>query len=409
MALTYREIMAADLTPLSDTAADWRRMSKRFGELRRNYDSQVYGAVAGSQWSGLGRISYERVAKVSSAEFDHAKTQAQGIAQLMTDAYEDLMARQKALRKQTAAAEEALMKVDGDGRVSLDSAALSDSQALALRNDPGYASAVSARVTEWQEAIDKAVESVNEADRAIKAALVKAVAPPGTRVAGADGFNADKVEYIPPHSKKDLDRIMREYQVSPDPDGMVQFPRDWLMRKLVGGQEVTATEVEMLEDAGSWTRGREIAEIRETAHKEADARFYSADKNDDHNDAFRHAYGNALMASKYGEDWTTDFATAHERLPGNFQEREAMDLHNNEVGRRIAVENPDASPEELADLVEQAVRDGEMVVVREGGGGLSFSDVGHGETGEPRLRAPEDPHEPGTGDSDGTESSGDAS
>ena len=40
-----------------------------------------------------------------------------------------------------------------------------------------------------------------------------------------------------------------------------------------------------------------------------------------------------------------------------------MDLYNNEVGRRIAVENPDASPEELADLVEQAVENGEMMVI----------------------------------------------
>ncbi|MGH4016921.1 MAG: DUF6973 domain-containing protein [Pseudonocardiaceae bacterium] len=40
-----------------------------------------------------------------------------------------------------------------------------------------------------------------------------------------------------------------------------------------------------------------------------------------------------------------------------------MDLHNNEVGRRIALENPDAGEEELRELVGQAVRDGEMVVV----------------------------------------------
>lgn len=52
-----------------------------------------------------------------------------------------------------------------------------------------------------------------------------------------------------------------------------------------------------------------------------------------------------------------------------------MDLHNNEVGRRIAAENPDASREELRNLVEQAVRDGEMVVVGTDGR-LDHSDQG---------------------------------
>lgn len=36
-----------------------------------------------------------------------------------------------------------------------------------------------------------------------------------------------------------------------------------------------------------------------------------------------------------------------------------MDLYNNELGRRIATENPEASPEELARLVYEAVEDGE--------------------------------------------------
>ena len=38
-------------------------------------------------------------------------------------------------------------------------------------------------------------------------------------------------------------------------------------------------------------------------------------------------------------------------LPGNSADREAMDLYNNEVGRQIALAHPDASRQELADLV----------------------------------------------------------
>jgi hypothetical protein len=74
-----------------------------------------------------------------------------------------------------------------------------------------------------------------------------------------------------------------------------------------------------------------------------------------------------------------------------------MDLYNNEVGRQIAIDNPDASPEELADLVEEAVNNGDTVVIPEGGG-LDYSDqVALDETGEPALPAPEEGEDPDSG------------
>ncbi|MFT4978724.1 MAG: hypothetical protein ACI8S6_004634, partial [Myxococcota bacterium] len=51
--------------------------------------------------------------------------------------------------------------------------------------------------------------------------------------------------------------------------------------------------------------------------------------------------------------------------------------------RRIALENPDATLEELQVLIQEAVTDGEAVVI-DGGGELAFSDaVAAGETGRP--------------------------
>ena len=52
-----------------------------------------------------------------------------------------------------------------------------------------------------------------------------------------------------------------------------------------------------------------------------------------------------------------------------------MDLYNNQIGRQIAVNNPDASPEQLADLVEQAVNNGDTVVVAPGGDELAWSNT----------------------------------
>lgn len=119
-------------------------------------------------------------------------------------------------------------------------------------------------------------------------------------------------------------------------------------------------------------------------------RFQSWASNDGHRDAFRHAYWNAIMTDRFGEDFTERFTTAHEGSPENLADREAMDLYNNQVGRRIAAENPDASPRELANLVEQALEDGELIVI-DANGDLAWSDqVAYGEHG-----AANDPATPG--------------
>lgn len=84
---------------------------------------------------------------------------------------------------------------------------------------------------------------------------------------------------------------------------------------------------------------------------------------DGHGDAFRHMYWNALMSQKFGEDWTETYATAHEKTGGNNPQREAMDLWNNELGRKIGATNPNATPEELQALVRQEIESGKAVVI----------------------------------------------
>jgi hypothetical protein len=101
--------------------------------------------------------------------------------------------------------------------------------------------------------------------------------------------------------------------------------------------------------------------------------------NDGHNDAFRHAFYNAMLTKEFGVEFAAAFATAHEALPGNEADREAMDLYNNELGRKIAEANPDASPKELADLVYAAIVRGDALVI-DRQGELVFSNeeaVGH--------------------------------
>ncbi|WP_277068896.1 DUF6973 domain-containing protein [Saccharomonospora viridis] len=175
-----------------------------------------------------------------------------------------------------------------------------------------------------------------------------------------------------------LDRILEDYQVDPDPDGLVNF----------FGKTITKSEAELLDDIGLLGI-KDMYDIQNKAFETAEERFEGQDSNDSHQDAFRHAYWNALMTQRFGEEWAEQYGTAHERLPGNPADREAMDLYNNEVGRKIAVDNPDADPKKLADLVEQAVKGGRMVVIDENGELAYSDDVAEGKTGRADDPAPE--------------------
>lgn len=188
-----------------------------------------------------------------------------------------------------------------------------------------------------------------------------------------------------------LPQIRKDYQVAPDPRGMVLYPRnesafptfpgtDLLWPFTYGlraqfGKEMTATEADMIDSRGGPIFAAMFkADVYDKAIAVANERRPShGNGNDDHNDAFRHAYWNALMVREYGAEWAEKFATAHEAVPGNPPEREAMDLYNNEVGRKIAIAHPTATPEELADLVDNAVARGDTVVIGRNGQ-LAFSD-----------------------------------
>ncbi|WP_405180612.1 hypothetical protein OG225_05060 [Nocardia sp. NBC_01377] len=115
---------------------------------------------------------------------------------------------------------------------------------------------------------------------------------------------------------------------------------------------------------------------------------FPASTADGQGDAFRHAYWNALMTQRFGEEWTTEFATAHEKSGGNVPQREAMDLYNNERGRQIALANPGASPAELQQIIKTEIENGTLLVLEtkdangtEHAPKLAFSNIAEGNTG----------------------------
>jgi hypothetical protein len=206
---------------------------------------------------------------------------------------------------------------------------------------------------------------------------------------------------VPAASRPDLDGILRDYQVVNDPGGMIDWEPNGGLLKDMGAlftdpMRMTATEGQLLDqrsaldivgmnnikdDAWNAAIERFPAPQDKRSNFPTEERFQSWASNDGHRDAFRHAYWNALMTQRLGEDFSERFTTAHEGSPNNRSDREAMDLYNNEVGRLIGAENPTASPREIADLVEQALNNGELIVIG-ANGELAWSDqVAYGEHG----------------------------
>lgn len=180
-----------------------------------------------------------------------------------------------------------------------------------------------------------------------------------------------------------LDKILKAYQVRDDPNGWISWQPSglnrWLAERLgmlPEPQGMTFTEGALLDRLGP-VANKSFKDAYDQAFDTASRRFPSPDGlagNDNHTDAFRHAYWNAILARNIGHDWARDFTTAHEGISGNPGPREAMDLYNNEVGRQIASEHPFASEEQIADHIHQAVKDGRLVVIAPDGKSLEWSD-----------------------------------
>jgi surface antigen len=179
-----------------------------------------------------------------------------------------------------------------------------------------------------------------------------------------------------PDISEQLSQILRDYQVQDD--------KKVTWSPYLIGAEVTTTETEkkMLDRLWPWDQYA-FAEIKDKAFSESESIFSFTGNvpeyvpkdedgkkdywisNDGHRDAFRHSYWNILLTKKFGISWTQRFTTAHEALPGNQIVREAMDLYNNEVGRKIASENSTADDAQLSSLLKTAIDDGKLIVINQ--------------------------------------------
>ena len=194
-----------------------------------------------------------------------------------------------------------------------------------------------------------------------------------------------------------LDDILKNYQTNVSSESAELWPTGLTLElirlkypetnpSMLTPEEITAVEALLL------TQGPEAVGKHFSIASEATdtaAATFPASTADGQGDAFRHAYWNAMMTQQFGEEWTTAYATAHEKSAGNVPAREAMDLYNNEQGRRIALANPDAGPAELQQLIKNEIANGGLVVLetsKDAAGNpqtpkLAFSNIPEGNIG----------------------------
>ncbi|MEU8889585.1 hypothetical protein [Streptomyces sp. NPDC048442] len=197
MPLTHHDVMTADLSPISDAAEGWRKMGDRFGELKRNYETNVQGALDNGNWQGVAFDTHRISARNTVFEFAAAKKEAHSVAALLKQAHTELTRLQKAAKDLVADAEKKDYKVDGQGRatyVGYDK--LTPQELYAFQHDPDHSRLLAqsrAHAQEWTDDIAAAVKAVDDMDQGVKRALARATTDVSPDGSGFGGFNARDV------------------------------------------------------------------------------------------------------------------------------------------------------------------------------------------------------------------------
>ncbi|WP_280312685.1 DUF6973 domain-containing protein [Nocardia abscessus] len=344
---TKSQIRSWNVAPLAEQGSEWGRGVKAISDEHGAVSRQL--ADSPGFWRGpasdamrdKGTEALSSMSKVATA-FEKGEQASSLIGNILG------FAKTTAVNA-IATAEEQKFVVAESGAVGYDDTTLAW---LLSQSDTSWAMAdfvlraiAKQHQTDIVAALQAAADAAENARKAIENAFADVPIPPGA----------------------ELERIVTDYQVEADPGGMVEWP-DGTLATLMGlkpgfePQNVTVAEAAMLEQLSLGDKIR-FYNLKTEAEDTANSLFPNDNTQDNHTDAFRHAYWNALMTQEFGEDWTNEYTSKHEGRPDNAAVREAMDLYNNEIGRKIALANPDADQEELQDLVKDAVERGDTVLI----------------------------------------------
>lgn len=168
MDLTYGEIIDSDLSSLLDASRMWKEMSRRFGELGSSYRKNVRSLTEeDGAWTGVGSDSFRERSEGTLHEFSAAKKQANAVASLLKDAYDQLTDLKKKVEEERDAAVKAGMKVSEYGICSFDFSGYTPQERQTIIHDPGLAESENS----WTRRIQNAVQAVSDADYGVRTAL----------------------------------------------------------------------------------------------------------------------------------------------------------------------------------------------------------------------------------------------
>lgn len=346
--LTYENLYHAPLQALKESIDDWTAMIKKVKELEDEIDANVVEPLKASEWAGKDADAGFAYLKKIAKEFDDAVVEATGIRDLLQDAYDQLKKNQDELYRihDVDLKREGLRPVwdshKGDTEIPMP---------IAPPGDSPYEE----RMARVRPLITRVLQEAYNAGQVAAWGL-------NANISGGRGNFSSETD-----NSLDSARVHRAGTLNYPDREMTTFE----------GEKMTVEEEKLIKEFTKYQdpinlplrpdRARKLRSILDEARRVTEERFPDAHRDGQIGNAFKHAYWSALLTREFGAEKAEQFTSAHEGDPDTKplrQANESMDLYNNEIGRQIAQYNPNASHNELADQVEHAVRNGQVVVRR---------------------------------------------
>ncbi|WP_406146381.1 hypothetical protein [Streptomyces sp. NBC_01012] len=197
-------------------------MAAEFHKREERYDSEVRGITMGDTWIGLSATAANAMFGITLNEYKAAQAEAKAMASLLRDAHSQFVDLKSKLQVAKDDAVKAGMLVSDTGRVTFDSASLSESARIAYQHDPDYQKSVSEDVSSRQQNINRLVAAVTDADAGVEIALKGVVQDSDALDGTMNGFNA-----------KPLDDI-EKYEV---------LNTEEIAKRMIGGEDVSEAEI----------------------------------------------------------------------------------------------------------------------------------------------------------------------
>ncbi|MFI1588820.1 hypothetical protein ACH4WW_12940 [Streptomyces halstedii] len=204
---TYHEIMTTDLSVLTTVAGKWDDMAGEFHTCEGQYDREVHSITMGQTWMGQSSTAANAMFGVTLNEYKAAQAEAKAMASLLRDAHSQFVDLKGKLKAAKDGAVKAGMLVSDTGRVTFDTARLSEAARTAYHHDPDYQQSVRESANSWQQEIDRWVAAVTDADGGVEIALKGVVQDSNALDGTMNGFNAKPLDDIEEYEARNTEEI----------------------------------------------------------------------------------------------------------------------------------------------------------------------------------------------------------